>query len=385
MPTAEELVERAKSAIPLLAQRAVFDEQRRRLSDETISLLKEVGVPRVMQPRRWGGYEMEPGVFAEIQMALGQGDLSAAWIAGVYASHSFHVALFDEHAQREVWKENEEALIASPYAPHGRAVPVAGGFKLSGNWKFSSGCVHSDWILLGGVSTEDPSDVRVLLLPRRDYEIIDSWTAIGLEATGSHNIRVDDAFVPEYRTHKVRDGFLGRNPGNNLNGGPLYRVPHMQILFRHLTSGSIGALQAMLDNFVTHSRNRVGRLGDRSTANHEVQMAIARTASAIAEMKSTTHHNFATLMGYARNAKRPSLQERFLFRFQSAEACDRCVNCAKQLFDLAGGAALYDAMPLQRIYRNMIAARQHAGNQLGFLGAALGSYMLGLEVQDLLL
>jgi 3-hydroxy-9,10-secoandrosta-1,3,5(10)-triene-9,17-dione monooxygenase len=385
MPTAVELIDRATALIPILAQQAVIDEQQRRLSDETISRLKEVGVPRVMQPKRWGGYEMEPGVFAEIQMALGQGDLSTAWIAGVYAGHGYHVALFDERAQREVWSENEEALIASPYAPNGKAVPVAGGFKFSGRWQFSSGCTHSNWILLGGVSSEDPNDARVFLLPRKDYEIIDTWTVMGLEATGSHDIRVEDAFVPKYRTHKFRDGFLGRNPGNDVNAGPLYKVPHMQIFFRHLTSGSIGALQAMLDSFVAHSRQRVGRLGGQPTANHEAQMACARTASAIAEMRSTTQRNFATLMDYAQNNKRPSLRERFLFRFQSAEANDRCVSCAKQLFNLAGGSALYDAMPLQRIYRNMIAARQHAGNQLGFSGAAFGAYMLGLEIQDFML
>ena len=208
--------------IAILAQRAVIDERRRRLSDETIAQLREIGIPRVMQPKRWGGYEMEPGVFAEIQMALGEGDLSAAWIAGVYAGHGYHVALFDERAQREVWNENEEALIASPYAPNGRAVPVAGGFKFSGRWQFSSGCLHSNWILLGGVSSEDQSDARVFLLPRKDYEIIDTWRVMGLEATGSHDILVEDVFVPEYRTHKFRDGFLGRNPGAEVNHGPLY-------------------------------------------------------------------------------------------------------------------------------------------------------------------
>ena len=159
----------------------------------------------------------------------------------------------------------------------------------------------------------------------------------------------------------------------------------MQIFFRHLTSGSIGALQAMLDAFVAHSRQRVGRLGGQPAANHEAQMACARTASAIAEMKSTTRRNFATLMDYAQNNRQPSLQERFLCRFQSAEANDRCVSCAKRLFDLAGGGALYDATPLQRIYRNLIAARQHAGNQLGFSGAAFGAYLMGLEVQDFML
>src|SRR5436190_5412545 len=217
-PSPPELIARARAMIPTLKQRARSCIANRDVPAETIAEMQEAGFFRVLQPQRWGGYEMHPNVFFEIQKALAEGCMSTGWVYGVLGCHPYELALFHDEAQREVWAEDAAMLVSSTYQPVGKVTRVEGGFRLSGHWGFSSGSVHCDWVLLGAVvppvNPGDPFDMRTFLVPRSDYTIgTDAWHTFGLQGTGSHDIVVDDVFVPEYRTHKAIDGFLCQNPG----------------------------------------------------------------------------------------------------------------------------------------------------------------------------
>src|SRR5690606_11567538 len=107
---------------------------------------------------------------------------------------------------------------------------------------------HCQWAFLGAMVPPEkgqeggPPDMRTFLVPRADYEIVDDWHVMGLKGTGSKTIVVKDAFVPEYRTHKARDGFTCDNPGNAVNNAPLFRLPFGQVFVRAVSSSAIGAL-----------------------------------------------------------------------------------------------------------------------------------------------
>ena len=126
VPSADELVARARALIPALKSRAQAQADNRRLLPETVAEIKAADLFRVLQPKRWGGYEMDPIVFADVQMALAEGDMSTAWVYGVVGVHAFQIALFDDRAARDVWGEDNSVLIASTYMPTGRATPAAG-------------------------------------------------------------------------------------------------------------------------------------------------------------------------------------------------------------------------------------------------------------------
>jgi hypothetical protein len=209
---AQALVARAREMIPALKERSAPATDERCLPEQTIREMQEAGFFRVLQPKRHGGFELDPQVFVEIQMTLAEGCMSTAWVYGVLGVHPFQLALFDARAQREVWDSNDATLVSSSYQPVGTVERVEGGFRLSGRWGFSSGCDHCEWVLLGAVippaEPGAPPDMRTFLLPRSDYRIVHDWTVFGLQATGSHGIIVDKAFVPEYRTHRAVDGFL---------------------------------------------------------------------------------------------------------------------------------------------------------------------------------
>ena len=196
IPSVEQLVERTRALIPLLRERAAEDEANRTVNPDTVRRMNEAGLFRVLQPRRWGGYELGQRAFAEVQIALGEGDMSVAWIYGVIGLHSLHIGLMDDRAAQDVWGQDSSVLVASPYMPGGTATPVEGGFEFSGRWSYSSGSEHCDWTFLGGFVNGDPTDYRAFLLPRADAKIVDPWRTTGLAATGSHDIVVEKAFIP---------------------------------------------------------------------------------------------------------------------------------------------------------------------------------------------
>ncbi|MGH6781803.1 MAG: flavin-dependent monooxygenase, partial [Sphingomonadaceae bacterium] len=219
---------------------------------------------------------------------------------GILSVHSFHLALFDPRAVADVWSDDNHALIASPYAP-GAAVPVDGGYRLTGRWRFSSGCQHSDWIFLGGVidrgGTADhflDADYRAFLLPRADFQIVDTWRSTGLKGTGSNDIIVEGAFVPEHRTHSMADAAAGTNPGLGAENS-LYRYPYWQLFLRSVSTAAIGGLQGMVDAFVRYGTSRTSTSGQPTATDPDATLALAEAMSAIAEMKGTLRRNFARM------------------------------------------------------------------------------------------
>ena len=178
-----------------------------RLTDRSAGRLRDAGVIRMLQPKEFGGLEAHPREFAETAMAIGAMDGATGWVSGIVGVHPWEMAFFDPKAQQEVWGENPDTWIASPYAPMGVATPVDGGYILNGRWSFSSGTDHCDWVMIGaavgdkdGKRVSPPKSLHVLV-PRSDYRIDhESWNVVGLRGTGSKDLIVENAFLPAYRT-----------------------------------------------------------------------------------------------------------------------------------------------------------------------------------------
>jgi 3-hydroxy-9,10-secoandrosta-1,3,5(10)-triene-9,17-dione monooxygenase len=386
-PEPAELVVRARALIPVLAGRSVEQKQRRGILPETIAEMQAAGFFRVLQPRRWGGYEMDLGTFYDIEMALGEGDMSSGWTYGVLGVVSWFLGVMDDRAAQEVWGHDTTTLICSSTMPAGRATAVDGGFRLAGHWRYASGCEHCGWALLGGmVHVENtPPDWRFFLVPRGDYQTVDMWQVAGLQGTGSIDVILDDVFVPAYRTQRLQDNFLLRGAGQALNTSSLYRLPFGQIFVRGVSTAGIGALQAMLTALIDFSRDRVSRAGGRSAENPVVQLLCAETAAAVDEMRTTLHRNFATLHDYARRSETPPLELRLQHKFQSSAVIERCTLLASRIFKATGAAGLSDELPFGRILADLMAARQHISNQYDYYGSNWGAAMFGLESKDFLL
>src|ERR1700739_3999806 len=193
---------RAAVLIPQLRDRAARTEELRRLPPETERDLHEAGLFRIVQPKRVGGSELDYVALIDCAEQLGKADASVAWNFANLASHQWMLAMFDRRAQDLVWDQDSNALIASSFIfPAGRARRVEGGYRLRGSWPFSSGVASCEWDMLGSVvSSEDEADgieYRIFLIHKSDYRILDTWDAAGLRGTGSNDVEVRDAFVPD--------------------------------------------------------------------------------------------------------------------------------------------------------------------------------------------
>jgi 3-hydroxy-9,10-secoandrosta-1,3,5(10)-triene-9,17-dione monooxygenase len=386
-PTPEMLISRARAMLPTLKSRSAAAAQACCIPTDTIREMKEAGFFRVLQPKRWGGYEMDPQVFLEIQMALAEGCMSTAWVYGVVGVHPFQLALFDATAQQDVWGKDDGTLLSSSYQPVGKVERVADGFLLSGRWGFSSGCDHCEWAFLGSMvppaEAGAPPDMRTFLLPRKDYKIVHDWNVFGLQGTGSHGVVVDKAFVPEYRTHRAFDGFALTNPGQAVNTAPLYRVPWAQVFVRAVSTASIGALQGALEGYKSIVAKRVSTNTGQATKLDPVALnAAARTQSAVLEMKTVLHRNFDEMMASVRAGREIPLADRVRYRYESAQIGRRCADLCDELMPLVGGRAIYMDSPIVRFWLDLNAARAHVANDPRLIGTSLGALCIGEPVQE---
>lgn len=378
-PTPETLVARARAMIPAIARRAAVTRQERRVPAETIQDMEAAGFFRILQPVRWGGYEMKPQVLYDVLMALAEGDMSTGWVYGVLGVHPWLMGLMDDRAVHDVWADDDTTRLCSSLMPSGRAEPVEDGFRLTGHWRFSSGCDHAKWALLGataGTEQGGTSDIRLFMVPHTEYQIIDTWFVSGLCGTGSQDIFVNETFVPSYRTRRMIDNFQCVGAGQTFNQSPLYKIPFGQIFFRGVSSPSIGALQAMLNSLISYARQRSGAAG-KPTDDPVAQQICAEVAAAIDEMKLVLDRNFNVLWELAERGDPPAIELRQKFKFQSAVVSHRCAELAARLIRATGAAGIYDEQPFGQLLADINAGRQHIANQFEMIGRNWGTAILG--------
>lgn len=381
----DKMTANARALLPVLRERSARTLAERQIPVETIQDFHEAGFWQLLQPARYGGLEAHPNTLFDVQTLIATACPSSAWVYGVVAVHSWQLALFADRAQQEVWGENPRTLISSSYAPTGRVERVEGGYRLSGRWSFSSGSAHCDWVFLGGfVPVEDgPPDMRTFLVPRSDYRIDDVWHTIALGGTGSNDIVITEAFVPEYRTHKMSDGFKCQNPGNEVNTAPLFRLPFGQVFTRSVSTTSIGIAQGALEFYRAATASKVGAAdGNRAALDPDAQLGCARAASAIDQLKLVLHRNFDEMMGMVERGEKIPLEKRVAWRWDSSETVSRAVEVVDLLFTLCGGRALFKDSPMSRYFLDVHGARAHYANRPEASGRNFGGVQLGLPTKD---
>lgn len=385
-PRAQELIAAARALGPALRERAAQCKAERRVPDATIADFHKAGFFRILQPEQWGGYAMDPQVFYMVGLEVARHCMSSAWVLGVVAVHNWQLAVFDDQAAQDVWAGDPAVLISSSYAPVGKVEVVDGGYRLSGQWSFSSGSEHCQWAFLGAVvpTPEAPFDManyRTFLVPRSDYEIIDNWDVVGLQGTGSHDVRVEGAFVPEHRTHKSMDGFLCDNPGNKVNTAPLYRLPFMQVFVRAVCTASLGALEGALDDYIAVAKKRqVGPM--KMKDDPFARQLAAEVKASIEEMKLTMVRNFDAMMDCTRAGEPIPVDDRVRYRYDSAVVADRCVALSGRMLKAAGSGGIRNDSELLARHLDILASQAHVANHANPFAINMGGVLFGEDTID---
>ncbi|HZN73461.1 MAG TPA: flavin-dependent monooxygenase [Micromonosporaceae bacterium] len=376
--------------LPTLRDRAQETEDRRLLPAETVKSLAEVGVFRLLQPTRFGGYEAAPQTFLRAVRMIAGACGSTGWVASVVGVHNWQLALFPDRAQQDVWADDPGTRMSSSYAPTGQARVVDGGYRLDGRWSFSSGCDHASWVLLGAIVPDDdgkPADFRTFLLPASDYAIEDVWHTVGLRGTGSNDIVVDDAFVPAYRSLSFTDTAKCRCPGQEVNPGPLYRIPYGSLFSYAITTPIIGMATGAYEAHVSYLQTRVRAAygGVKAAQDPFAQVRVAEAAADLDAAWLALENNMRELMEYATAGEKIPMPLRLRVRRDQVRGTAQAINAVDRLFENSGGRALATGTPIQRFWRDAHAGRVHAINDVERALAMFGSGEFGLPVTDAML
>lgn len=383
----EEAVARAHALVPVLRERAARTEAARGMLPETIADLNRTGLMRIMQPRRWGGMELDFSIIVDITDIIARGCASTSWTLANIAIHHWMLALYDEQAQEEIWGADPDMYIASGIAyPQGRGEVVDGGILLSGHWNFSSGVGCSTWNMLACLVRDangKPVDYRMTVIPESEYEIVDDWQVMGLSGTGSMSVKCDKVFVPEHRALSMLRGRREGFPGWKVNPAACYRIPFGGLAAHCILGTAIGNAQAMFDAVTGMVRERSTsyttlKMRDMGTVQSRVGLAGAHLDAARLMARS----DCIEAQAMAEKGVDPDMNYRLKQKRNCAYAMKLATECVDTLYPLAGANGLYTRGAIERIYRDQHAASGHINFNMDAHSTAWGLSTLGGEVNN---
>ena len=376
----------AEALIPVLRERAPAAEALRRLPDETVRDLVETGLIRATLPSRLGGTEVDYRTMMELVAILAHGCASTAWVACNFLSCTFLLALWPREAQDEIWSDSLDTILTGTLIfPAGRAKRVDGGYRLSGRWPFGSGIDHADWNIFAATEEEDGT-LRMFVLPKSDYTIIDTWYAAGLRATGSQDVTVDDVYVADHRTLRAEDTRHGGSPGCKVNTGAVYRLPLFAMFYSWVGAVLLGLAEAAVDDYVAATRSRLARYSGQRIADYgTVQVNLAEALSSVDAARRLYLQNCDEAMAIAEAGDLPTMMQRARYRAEGAFAATLCCRAVDLVFTASGGGGLYDKNLISRAFRDIHAGRAHITQNWEANATTYGRVALGLESDNPLL
>jgi 3-hydroxy-9,10-secoandrosta-1,3,5(10)-triene-9,17-dione monooxygenase len=361
IPTAEELTGRARALAPKLRERAIQAERDRNLPRESIEEYIDAGLIHTLQPKRWGGYELDHEVAFDVAIELGKSTCaSSAWVLNYFTDHAAILAHFPEEAQHDVWSKDKAACIATSAAPTGKVSVAPGGYRLDGRWSWCSGLRYSQWIMIGGLifrEGEDHPDMRLFLVPASDVKQDDTWYCAGLRGTGSVTAVCDNVFVPEYRT--VSFGLLrdACSPGSKVNTNPIYRTPFIAVHTYTLLGPALGSARGGYGDFVEWTRQRYLTYTQLAIAQHvPVQLKVAEIGAQIDTAELLARRALAIAR---KDYTGMTLETRTLLRRDFTYAMRTLRDAMDTLIKISGSSGLLDSNSAQRCWRDIHAISSH--------------------------
>jgi len=353
--------EAARGLAPRARELAPQGERDRRLPVELVDAISAAGLFRMLVPGELGGGEATPAEMVEAVEALAHGDGAAGWCLAVAATSGMLAAYLGPEPAREVFGD-PGGIAGGVFAPKGRAVSGENGFRARGRWPFASGCEHCDWLMGGCLVERDGEmltlesgapDVRLLLFPAAEVEIIDTWSVAGLRATGSHDIAVSEQLVPLERSVSL----ISDAPRAQ---GPLYRFPVFGLLALSIAAVGLGIARAAIEELVAQAGARKPTGSKRTLAERpEAQARVARAQATLSAARALVDEKVGAAWEAAGASGEVSLQSRADLRLASTYAINASREVTDAMYELGGGAAIYETNPLQRHLRDVHVAIQH--------------------------
>lgn len=353
--TGPEVLARVHDLLPGVAARAAQGEAERQLPAESAAAFLGAGLARVLQPRRFGGYELGLDVWFDAMLAIGTVDAAHAWCAGLIMHHSHYLAQFPLAAQEAVWADGPDVAMATSINPTTTVVEVDGGYRLTGEAAWSSGIGHCTWCLVGGMlPVAGPPKPALFLVPSSDYTVRDVWQTTGMRGTGSNVVVTDGAFVPAEFMLPLADMLAGTGPGGLVHEHPMYRAPMVTYAPLTFAVPVLGAAKGALEFYRRFATPRMSRK-NANTANTTAQIRMGRAAADIDAAELLLRRSLE-LAGQPVPA---SIELRARSMRDDGRAAELMVGAVNDLIALSGTAGFSTASALQQYWRDINFAARH--------------------------
>ncbi len=368
-------IERARRLAPMLAEASVEIERRRELPEHVVSALIENGLFRMLQPGFLGGAELRPVVFCQVTEALAQADASVAWCVGQNNGCAMSAAYLDAEVAREMFGPPGGILAWGPPGAPYEAEPVDGGYRISGTWRFASGCHHASW-LGAHMRIAGSGKVRTMLFPKSSAQVNDIWHTVGLRGTASDEYVVKDLFVPQ-RFSMARD-----DPAERREQGLLYRFTGNQVYSCGFAGVALGIARATIDAFLALPANKVSRgAGRPMRENNVVQSQLAQCEARWRSARAFLHTTWEEAWRHVERAGEQTKDDRTMIRLASTWTIQQSREVVDTLYHAAGSMAVFEEQPFERRLRDIhTVAQQSQGRQLHY--ESVGQIMFGMEPEN---
>jgi indole-3-acetate monooxygenase len=354
-------------------------EHQRKLPAQLVESMTEAGFFRLWRCHALGGPELSFAQFAHVIEELSRADGSVGWCAMVASVLSRLSGYLPEDIARGIFRD--DSRLAGSINPTGKAIAVSGGYRVSGRWSYGSFIQHSNWTFGNSIIHDadgprrDPNgapDIRFMIFPTSEVEIIDNWHVAGLRGTGSCDFQINDLFVPE-------EYALPAFAANQLQPGPLYATPLITIFAASIPCVSMGIARAAIDAFVALAEEKspmgsTARLRDKPMA----QADLGRAEALLRSGRAFLFEAIGEIWDESAAGRTPSLRQRAIARLAAAKAAETSAQAVDLLFNAAGGTALFESCPIERCFRDVHGTTQHIGTQQANFELA-GRVLLGLE------
>jgi 4-hydroxyphenylacetate 3-monooxygenase len=383
----ESLSDRIRPHLAAIAKRAAATEAARTVPVGNIELIREAGFVRALLPAALGGDERDLSDYCEGVRTLSQACPSTGWVTGVLNVHPAALCHFDESVQKEILATGVDTISCSSGSPQMKAKLAEGGIIVSGRGRFSSGCDHAEWALVG-VRVPDPSDSQypqrryreyLFMAHRSEYTIEDTWYSMGMRGSGSKDLIFNELFVPYRRMERMDAVFFNYSHGAGTVDSWIARVPFPLLFAVFLPAVALGCADGMIAEFTKRQRSRKNAYTNAQGILNPA--GYMRLAESIHELESLTVYYRHLLESMQRHGERAArLTEAKTLEMQSTLPfiSTRALHVIDRLFEAAGASAMADFNPMQRYWRDGHTVRLHLGSDYDISLQHHGRYMLGL-------
>ena len=369
-----ELLAAASKLGPLIAEQSAAGERDRRVPQVVIKALKDAGLVRMMTPKSLGGLETDPVTCARVVEEVSRFDSATGWTLQAANSGDFYCARLPDAGAQEIYANGPDTVIALAIHPPMEAIPVDGGYRVSGQNPLGSNISDADWFMTL-VQSPGVAGLRGAFIAKKDLSVVDTWQSMGMRGTDSNDVAVKDAFVPTARTWPLQPVF---EPGRHFTG-PLYAYPSLGEGIFILAPVALGIATQAVNEFKRLAQAKTPFMSATALRERPVaQMAMGKADGVLYAARAFFYETVAEAWERTVARQASTKEEKAKLLLAAVHLMQSSVEAVDHVCGVSGTSGIYARSPLERAFRDIHTLRHH-----GFVSESrYGTYsqvILGLD------